>query len=466
MGVMANWLYRTLSSLKTSVWVMGALGVWYLLGTLFPQGVEFEKYRAAGGKYLFVVKALGLLNVFSSPVFIILSILLLVNISVCIYVRIKGQLRSRLRWPEQQIMFASKYSIGLDSAERFYRYLDSRGFRCLYEDETQKVLQKGLPAWWGSWAFHIGMAIAILGFFLTFLAAHESDITLYPDKPVEFSLYSPETRWNRFLKSIGFSVPEKMPEKTYKITLKEFKTTYQEKLALDYPKAVPARMAIGLGLVDLRANKEPEPYPFQYETSFVIKAPDGKEQEATLSVNHPYRQGPLTLYQMGYEQKVTLQIGRTTLEVEPYRAFQVKGLKGKFLLYGIKWGKMKKKDSSEVNLTPQAWLYRITTKGREKLTLLKKGQWQRIEGKRWTIKEFKEASVLSYRVDRGVPLATAGVLLSMAGLLWRVYGRFYRLRLLEYQGKLYIHITAKGLLADSTRLIEHFIKAPPSTSQL
>lgn len=457
MVTLFNSLYRILSSLKTSVYLLGLLAVFYLLGTVFPQGVEFEKYKEAGGRYLLPVKLLGLLNVFSSPVFLFLSVLLLANISVCIYSRIKAYMRSSLRVPDSQIKANADLTVEAAHEKELVDYLHQRGLRIIYEDETQRVFQRGIPNWWTSWAFHIGMAIAILGFFITFLSAHESELTLYPDKPVEFSLYSPETRWNRFLGFLGFSVPEKVPEKTYKITLKEFRTTYQEKLSLEYPKRVPERMAIGLGLAELKTAPEPEPYPLQYETSFVIQFPDNKKEEATLRVNHPYRRGSLTLYQMGYDQKITLQVGRETIEVEPYKPFEVEGLEGRFVLYGIKWGKMTMRDGSEKDLIPQAYLYRINKSKREKLGLLKKGQWNEIEGKRWTIKDFQEASVLSYRVDRGLPLAGVGTTVAMIAVFLRAFGGFRRVRLLRQEDKIYLSIYTSGVFNGAQTFVSEFI---------
>ncbi len=208
-------------------------------------------------------------------------------------------------------------------------------------------------------------------------------------------------------------------------------------------------MALGLGLVKLKQDPEPEPYPLQYETSFVLNAPDNETTEASLSVNHPFRRGPLALYQMGYEQKITLQVGRKTIEVEPYKPFKVEGLKGRFMLGEIKWGKMKKKDGSVVDLSPRAYLYRLGDTGKERLGLLKKDRHLRISGRRWRIKDFREASVLSYRVDRGVPLAGLGTTVAVISIFLRAFGRFMRVSILREGDRLYLRIQTSGVFTES-----------------
>ena len=51
-------LYRYLSSLKTSVYILVLMGIIFLIGTIFPQGENIEDYISAGGKYIAVVRAL------------------------------------------------------------------------------------------------------------------------------------------------------------------------------------------------------------------------------------------------------------------------------------------------------------------------------------------------------------------------------------------------------------------------
>jgi cytochrome c biogenesis protein ResB len=82
-------LYKWLSSLKASVYILSVMGLIFLVGTIFPQGENIEDYIEAGGKYVAVVRALDFLDIFMSPLFLFTTAVLLVNLSVCLYDRFR-----------------------------------------------------------------------------------------------------------------------------------------------------------------------------------------------------------------------------------------------------------------------------------------------------------------------------------------------------------------------------------------
>lgn len=107
----------------------------------------------------------------------------------------------------------------------------------------------------------------------------------------------------------GYKVFESENAKKYTLTLKEFRTEYYQGLKFDYPKDKIERLAIGLDIKKIEpAKKEFSYMPKMWLTRLDIKKFDGEIIDAELWVNKPFRTGGLTLYQMGYEQKVRLRI--------------------------------------------------------------------------------------------------------------------------------------------------------------
>ncbi|MBI5051021.1 MAG: cytochrome c biogenesis protein ResB, partial [Nitrospirae bacterium] len=317
-------LYKLFSSLKTSVYILSVMCVVFLVGTVFPQGEGIDDYIKAGGKYVTIARALDFLDVFMSPLFIFVSGVLLINLAVCLYDRLRIFLKIKRRtldfirlkthpnvvvlenppFPPLSKPWLVEGDVGGFDIEGA---LGKLGFKFKTEAQAVKIFEKGLQYWWLSWFYHVGIILAIIGFFLTALFAFEKDVVLSPDKPEQISLYSEDTRWNQFMKNLGKNVSEKQKISEYTLTLKEFRTEYYQGLKFDYPKDSASRLAMGLGIEKIEPAKKDFSYmPKRWLTSFNVKKPDDKGLDANVRVNKPFRTGGLTLYQMGYEQKIKL----------------------------------------------------------------------------------------------------------------------------------------------------------------
>ncbi|TAN59539.1 hypothetical protein EPN18_10360, partial [bacterium] len=62
-----TWLYKSLSSVTCSVYLMWVIVLLCVIGTIFPQGEDLDEYIKAGGGYLNLVISFDLLDLFSSP---------------------------------------------------------------------------------------------------------------------------------------------------------------------------------------------------------------------------------------------------------------------------------------------------------------------------------------------------------------------------------------------------------------
>jgi len=449
-------VYRVFSSLKTSVIILGGMCIFYLLGTIFPQGVGYEEYAQKGGRFLPLVKTLGLLDIFISPGFIFLSGLLAINLLVCIYDRFRVFLR-RPKFLPYEAFFKNQSlnSLGTQDIEKVINTLKKMGFREIISEKDIYVFQKGIPYWWLSWIYHIGMVIAIVGFILTAIFSFENEVVLHKGKEEKISLYSPDTRWNKFLSSLGKEVPKEKKQKEYYLNLKDFKAEYYQSLKLDYPKEKLSRLAFGLGLRADSKPSKPTLMPKLWLSKFELKTPEGKVLDAEVEVNKPFRAEGVTLYQMGYEQSLTLRVDGKQLIVNTMEPFEIKGIDGEFKTSSLKSGKVYKKDGTIDEIEPYFELF-FTPKGgkRESLGELKLNGSLSIKGKKIYFSGFDEASVLSYRVDPGVSLLEISIWLVFIGLFLRSMGRYYKVQIGIRDREVFFTIATRGLFADRQSLIE------------
>ncbi|GBE04884.1 MAG TPA: hypothetical protein ENH31_08605 [Nitrospirae bacterium] len=470
-------LYKLFSSLKTSVYILIFMSFMFLIGTIFPQGGDIEAYIEAGGKYAAVVSALDFLDIFMSPLFIFVTGILVLNLLACLYDRLKLFLKLKRKPIDFEKLKAHPGTAVLESIDIEERL---RGMRFKLKTETKgrwypgvKIYEKGLQYWWLSWFYHVGIILAIAGFFMTALFAVEKAVVLYPDKPETISLYSRDTRWNRFLTDMGMELPEQSSKEEYVLTLKEFRTEYYQGLKIDYPKDRTERFLLGAGLKKIEPSKKGFSYmPRMWLTRLFVKEPDGKVLDAELRVNRPFRTGGLTLYQMGYEQNAKLlvhPVGKKdlselsngvkdeTIDVEARVPFQVKEEKGKFVLGSFRVGTLFKKDGSTEDIAPFTTLYYIPEdKPSEREVLGQIGPDRSLEAKGITfaLKDFKEASYLSYRKDPGVWLVGLACLFVFLGLFIRSLGAWYRVQLAVEGRTAYVLISTRGILADKDRVIK------------
>ncbi len=83
-------IYKILSSTTLTVVLMLFLCLIYLSGTIFPQGVSFDEYAKAGGKFLFLAKYFSVLDIFNSWYLRIIISIFLINLLLCSIDRARG----------------------------------------------------------------------------------------------------------------------------------------------------------------------------------------------------------------------------------------------------------------------------------------------------------------------------------------------------------------------------------------
>ncbi len=385
-----TWIYRTLSSTKTAVYLLFALTVFYLIGTVFPQGVTVESYEKAGGTFLFAAKYLGVLHVFKTPLFLASAVLLGINTVICTVERLRGLLKSLRKdstVPGKRIPLEPG-----TEPEKLVDALTAKGFRFRgakggKTEETVLFFSKGVNLSALSIAFHLLLALCIGAFFHTFLFSFENHFTLGQGEETEITLRN----------------GEKAP---FKVKLNEFKTVYVDDPEINFPNSPLLRIASILSgpSEETRFTLNEGAVSVTDWISDVSILENGEEiMRASVKVGKPLSYGGVRIYQMGYDQEVVMQVGKKKLTITPGKPFEVGG--EKFVISAVKHGKWLRLDGGEGEVKPHVVVYKVTGKNRydrKRMGRAFMGKWANIAKKRFKLLSFKEKSVFSYRKDPAV----------------------------------------------------------------
>ncbi len=462
-----DWLYTKLTSLRTSIYILALMSFFYLLGTIFPQGGKIEDYIEAGGRYVWAVRVFDLLELFTSPVFIIASILLLLNLTLCTYDRLKGLIYGKKTPPKS---FSSGHTIALtldkeEAEDEVLGILRNRlGFRVLSLSGDWKVLEKGLSYRWLTLLYHAGIAACFIGFFLTYLFAIEDTVTLKPKEPATLTPKEPGR-----LASLWKDKGEPLD---FQIMLLDFKTEYVQSPDLKYPDDAVSRLALALGWQSLSYElKDDSLFPKDWKAKLRVIRNRLPLYEKTIEVNDPLKYGGYTFYLMDFDYTLRIRVDDNplTLEVKAGDELMVPGLDEPLRFGPLRTGTLFRLDGGKETITPFTVVKRSKKgtgggKHPEELGRLELGGTLLVDGRRISLVDFAESVTLSYRHDPGVGLLWWGGLFVFVIMSLRCLGGWYLLayRIEESEGIAYLvlSITTKGLGASEERVVkrlEHYI---------
>lgn len=447
--------YRLFASIETSVCILGLMAVCYLIGTVLPQGADLSEYAREGGRLVFLVSLFDLLDFFSSPVFLFLALLLLLNLVTCTYERYPSVF-TKDACPRE---FEPLHSIALtqDIKEAFVKvreaFVKELGFKPALSESLWTVVEKGLPYRPLTWLYHAGIIVCFLGFALTYLFAYEGTVTLSPKR---VQTVVPEDTGR--LKSLW---KKKDDPTDFHLLLEDFGTEYIQSPDLNYPDDRAARLAIGLGWSS-------PAYELHEDSLFVkgwkarIKVVKGKETlyEKTAEVNSPLKYGGYAFHLAGWEDtvKVSVDSNPILLEAKAGDPLFVPGLLDPVVFGGVKAGKVRKLDGSMAEIEAFTTVKRMV-KGREEyLGKVRIGESIDINGRRITLAGFETGSVLNYRYDPGVGVLWAGGLVALVTMALRFYIGWCMAayNIVEKDGIVYLElfIAVKGLGFSPERIVK------------
>lgn len=414
-------VFLEFTRIRLAVWILIAMFIVMIVGSIFPQGYPPEMYVNSWGQERYEAFAQwGLLNLFHTPLFYVLGALLLVNLVVCSVVRWFGR-RSAGPGMTRPPEYARTLTIhGGDAEARARQALELRGYRVLQSGGGFITARKGPWPEGVSLLYHLALALAIVGLVISALYSFEGAVTLYPGEPVTVPTVSDTTAAARF-----FGPPAD--------------TTGHVTLTLD-------------AFITEWELHEEKYYPRDWMSDLHVVDEEGREFDFLVEVNVPLRVSGLTFYQMAYEQSfdvIVLDDGEEIerIEAEAYAPFTLESVAGTFypgtLRVGtlfqryhesrpvvphvsLRWKAPEAADGDTTNIPPPSMHGggdRIELGDLSALTPLQVGDVQLL------LENPHEGSVLTYRHDRGVPLLYIAITAFLVGLAIRTYWPSYRVSL-------------------------------------
>lgn len=298
-------LWRQLTSMQTALILLMLLAIAAVPGSLYPQRsvnpALTDQFLEENGRWGEILDALGFFNVFSSPWFSAIYLLLFISLIGCIVPRVGvhlRQLRARPpRTPSRLTRFAGHTRIELPGAdpnaliEQAHRALRRSRYRTEVREEKASrsvSAERGLLRETGNLAFHIalvGVLVCIAGGQLT---SYRGQITVVEGSGFSNSL----TQYDSFESGTWFDETRMPP---FRFTLEDFRATYVQ----------PGE-----------SGNVGEPRSF--EADVLVTTPGQEQQSQTLQVNKPLHVDGASMYLLGngYAPEVTVTDPEGTVVAE------------------------------------------------------------------------------------------------------------------------------------------------------
>lgn len=477
-----RWLWHELTRIRLAVWILLVMGVTMIVGSIFPQGYDPETYISSWGEARYAaLSRFGLLNLFHSKFFVALGVLLLLNLICCSVVRWFGRSGAGLSGETppphaREIEIAAEDEASALSMAR--RLFTVRGYKVLSSGGSVITARRGPWPEGVSLLYHLGMALAVIGFVISALTSFEGMVTLYPDEPVTVATVSRETGAFAFRErladwTVGGWRPFEAarPDTTVfegrsvTLTLDEFVTEWEYFHDKHYPKDWLSRVRV--------TGEGGGTCPYEVE------------------VNRPLRVAGLTFYQMAYDQSFDVVVLKDGVEIErvaaqAYAPFTLESVGGMFFPGTMRVGTLfqryyeprplvphvplrwkapmpeTEEHSAEAADTTEAEIAPPPRPERIEVGDLSAGEPLDVEGVTLMLENPYEGSVLSYRHDPAVPLLYVAVTSFLLGLAIRTYWPSYRVNLWIEQkaggvrGRLVFRAT--GMLGEPEALEEDIVR--------
>jgi hypothetical protein len=213
-----------LGSATLALWLLVFVGVWSMAATAVPQGATSAAAATAWAEkhpsLELMVRAVGLHHAFTSPLFILCSVLLALSTAVCCWNRTKFALRRSRRLKDAASMgeaaLAEKHDLTIeiasnreaDALEIASGTLAGIGIKTARRGNTLLAVS---PSWstWGSPVFHWSLLLLIVAALSGALLRSEGAMALYvgqtkPDAPASYMAVNtgPLHSWNLVHRSI------------------------------------------------------------------------------------------------------------------------------------------------------------------------------------------------------------------------------------------------------------------------
>jgi len=289
----ARWAWRSLTSMRTALFLLLLLSIAAVPGSIFPQrtidAAKVSDFLVSNPTLGPLLDRLGFFEVYSSVWFSAIYLLLVISLIGCIVPR------SRLHWhtlrakppraprhltrldDHVELEYAGDAATALEASQRALR---RRRFRVVSHDDTTVSAENGYLRETGNLVFHTGLCVVIVGVAIGHLFGWRGDVILSDGETFSSTLSSYDT----FLPG-PLTNPEKLPPFT--VTMNSMEATFEDKV----------------GGAQFGA---PRSFSAQLTTT---EQPGGPSQQETISPNNPVTLDGTDLYLLGngYAPVVTVK---------------------------------------------------------------------------------------------------------------------------------------------------------------
>ncbi|NDD78613.1 MAG: cytochrome c biogenesis protein ResB, partial [Actinobacteria bacterium] len=221
-----RWCWRQLTSMRTALILLLLLGIAAIPGSLFPQRtqnpLQVKQYFIDNPSLAPWLDRLSLFEVYSSPWFSAIYLLLFISLIGCVLPRsiehikaIGAQPPLTPKYLDRLDNFTEIKKINLDDAEK---YLKKKGFRVRREEHSISA-EKGYARESGNLLFHLSLVLILIGVGIGSLLGSKGDAILnvgdrFINTPTSYDLLS----FGKYQKEDSLT--------PFSITVKDFKAQY------------------------------------------------------------------------------------------------------------------------------------------------------------------------------------------------------------------------------------------------
>lgn len=235
-----------IASLKVAIALLLLITLYIIIGTLIPQHATEALYQSNFPTLAPIIDALSLDAAYSSPLFITLIILFIMNLTSCTILSLPSQLRRSRSTYMPSFKTESEYSVEEEDEKLVMAYLKRKHYRITADENG---FSSGRFRWGalGATVTHIGLIVIFIGAIVGNITSDQEMISLLPGSTREFEKY-------------GFS-----------IHLDDFYLTFEEGGAVK-----------------------------QYISDLTITNDDGTTRKQSMWVNNPLHHNGLGFYQANF----------------------------------------------------------------------------------------------------------------------------------------------------------------------
>jgi hypothetical protein len=449
--------YKIFSSAKTLIVLLCSFLLVFFIGSLFPHPdaispVEVispkelnEWYLGRGGELISLVRLLNLYYIFDSYLLVILTILLLINIIVCVNNRLKTlwkQTSCSLSFEEIK-NHQNTIIVDNDKAEK---HLQADGFTLKKKSDDNpsvKIYEKGAPVIWFSLVCHTGIVLSVFIFFATSLFVKSKAVYVYKDTPTVFNLSDHDTRWQTLLKKTGLYHAFRKEDIKYIIQLNDVrKVGYQ----------VP-RMK-GLEIIDTLKVKL-STIQKSWQVKLDIKKDNGEIVEMALQPNNPASFDDMRIYLVHPTKMFEFKVNNRLVRVKSGKYFK-EGGSGFVVESGTPDILLRESNDVDgerlptvvtMNYIPDKIPFRS-----EKVGALQVGENIFYAGNHIEFTGFVDGCLLYFKSEQTRWFLWLFCVTSIISLFAVTFGCWYRIQLACDSNKTYLLVSAKGIWSDKEKL--------------